>query len=505
MAQTFVKTVLVIAVLSVAQLTFAAQAQAGETPSTLADRVREHRLENGMVILALVREGAPVVSLNMTYKAGSIDEPSGSTGMAHVLEHMLFKGTTTLGTKDWEAEKPLLHKIETAAKKIDALTLSGGSEPETLQALNDELKALQTQHRELVVPSEIDTIYSKNGGVGFNAYTTTDLTSYIVSLPSNRLELWASIESERMREPILREYYTERDVIMEERRQRVDTRPGGLVSVALAATAYRAHPYRNPVIGWAADLRTLDIDATRRFYREHYGPDNAVVVAVGNFDPDYFFGLMDRYFGGLEARGGEKRVLTGEPVQLGPRRAEIFFDAEPRLAVAYHKPALPHRDDYVLDVVDSVLSDGNSSRLVRELVERRRVATSVATVNGNPGSRYDNLFTIYLTPAQGVDPEDTLAALREELARLVTEPPSAEELEKVKTRLEAGRVRALISDGGMARTLAYFQTVADDWRYMEEHPRVLATITPAEVSEVAARYFKPANETVVLLSAEVGK
>ncbi len=476
-------------------------AAAGAEPAgSLEGRVAEHRLANGLTVLALQRGTAPVVSLQMTFRVGGVDEPSGRTGMAHLLEHLMFKGTRTLGTRDWERERPVLEEIEAVGRALDGERRKGDrADPRKVAELAERLRRLQEEHRPLVVKDEIDTIYSRNGAVGFNAFTSSDLTSYIVSLPSNRLELWARIESERMRDPVLREYYVERDVVIEERRQRYGSEPRGMLYEALLTTAFVAHPYRDPVIGWPSDLETLDIADTREFFRRHYGPDNAVIVAVGDVDPQGFFDLVERYFGAIPARGGEERPPTREPPQKGPRRVEVLFDAEPRLAVAFHKPTLPARDDYVFDVIEAVLTDGRASRLVRELVDTRRVAASVDAANGLPGARYPNLFAVFLTPVAGVSVAEAEEALLQELDRLGRVPPTPEELERVRRRLEASRVRALLSNAGLARRLAYFQALTGDWRYIENHPKVLATITPGEVAEVARRYFTPRNRTVAVL------
>jgi predicted Zn-dependent peptidase len=472
-------------------------AAAGGDQWSLEGRVREHRLANGLTVLALQRSGAPTVSLQMTFGVGGVDEPAGRTGTAHLLEHMLFKGTRDLGTRDWGREQPLLARIEATGRALDRARRQGrDAEAETY---SQQLAELQAQHRPLVVKDEIDAIYARNGAVGFNAFTTVDLTSYIVSLPANRLELWARIESERMRNPVLREFYVERDVVVAERGQRYGADPGGRLYEALLSTAYAAHPYRDPVIGWPSDLASLDPEPTRRFYRRYYGPENVVVVAVGAVDPEAFFALVERYFGGLPARGGEGAAVTAEPPQRGAKRVEVRFDAQPRLIVAYHKPTLPHRDDYVFDVVDALLSDGRSSRLVRELVDRRHLAVSVRTANGIPGARYPNLFAVFATPVAGVETAALEAAVEGELQRLADEPPSPAELQRVLRRLQAARIRSLDSNSGLARNLAYFQTVAGDWRYLVEHAGVIAGVTAEEVAAAVRRYLVPENRTTAVL------
>ncbi|MEW6488994.1 MAG: pitrilysin family protein [Thermodesulfobacteriota bacterium] len=491
----------VLTAAAAAWLLLAAPGLAEASPAgSLEGRVAEHRLANGLTVLVLPRHASPTVSLQMTFRVGGVDEPAGQTGTAHLLEHMLFKGTRTLGTADWRREESLLRDLEAAGRALDAERRKGpGADPARLEEHAARLAALQEAHRPLVVKDEIDALYSRNGAVGFNASTSTDLTSYTVSLPSNRLELWARIESERMRDPVLREYYVEREVVQEERAQRYGSDPGGRLYEALLSAAFSAHPYRDPVIGWPSDLAVLDIADTRAFYERHYGPDNCVVAAVGDVEPESFFALVERYFGNLPARGAGSGYRTQEPPQTGPKRVEVRFGAEPRLVVAFHKPTLPHRHDYVFDVIDAVLSDGRSSRLVRELVDRRRIAASASAVNGLPGARYPNLFAVFLTPVSGVTPEEAEAALLGELQRLAQEPPSAQELAKVVRRLEAARVRSLLSNGALAQQLAYFQAVAGDWRYLEEHAGVLATVTPEEVAEVVRTYLVEENRTVAVL------
>jgi predicted Zn-dependent peptidase len=467
--------------------------------ATLEGRVAEQTLPNGLTVLVLPRRGAPTVSLQMTFRVGGVDEPAGQTGTAHLLEHMLFKGTRTLGTVDWDREAPLLREIEEVGRSLDAERRAPAPDAERMAALAGRLARLQEAHRPLVVKDEIDGIYARNGAVGFNASTSTDLTSYTVSLPSNRLALWAQIEADRMRDPVLREYYVEREVVQEERAQRFGSDPGGRLYEALLSTAFAAHPYRDPVIGWPSDLRTLDIADTRAFYRRHYGPDNCVVVAVGDVEPAAFFDLMERYFGAIPARGAGTTYLTEEPPQAGPKRVEVEFDAEPRLIAAFHKPTLPHRDDYVFDLIQGVLSGGRASRLVRELVDRRKVATQVSAANGLPGARYPNLFAVFLTPASGVSLAVAEAALVRELDRLTEEPPTPEEIARVVRQLEADQVRSLLSNGALARQLAYFQSVAGDWRYLERHAEILASVTPAEVAKVARIYLVSANRTIAVL------
>lgn len=487
-----------LAVLLLLSLPFVALAAAGPT---LIGRVAEKKLANGMTLLVLKRPGAPVVSLQMSFKVGGVDEASGRTGMAHLLEHMMFKGTKTLGTRDFAAEEPLLKEIEKVGGELDSLKRKGSGDRERLESLQKRLGELQKEEGGLVVKGEIDFLYARNGGVGLNATTSSDMTSYFVSLPSNRLELWAAIESDRMREPVLREYFTERAVVAEERRERNETQAGGMLYLALLNTAFGAHPYRNPVIGWPSDLDHLDLAATREFYNSHYGPDNAVVAAVGDVDPEGFFALVERYFGDIPARGRDFDPPTLEPAQTGPKKVVVHFASEPEAVLGYHKPTLPSRDDYIMDIVDGILSSGGAARLVNELVYKKKILASVSSNNGLPGARYDNLFAVFFSPAQGVTVDEAANAVRGELKRLTTDPPTREELDRVLAQLEAELVKGLVSDSAIARRLAFFQVVAGDWRYIEKLSEVLATVTPQEVAAAAARYFTDDNETFAAVVA----
>jgi len=470
------------------------------SPGSLSGKVHEKILDNGLTVLVLPRHFSPTVSLQMSYLVGGIDEASGETGMAHLLEHMLFKGTKRLGTLDWTAEEPLLKEIEEVGTALDNEKRKGdGADQSKVEQLKNQLSNLQKKHSKLVVKGEIDAIYSRNGAVGFNASTSSDMTNYTVRLPSNRLELWARIEAERMREPILREFYKERDVVLEERRQRYETDPGGRLYNALLSTAFVASPYRDPVIGWPSDIAFLDIEATRKFYEKYYGPNNACIVAVGDVEPDEFFELVEKYFGDIPRRENIVRAITEEPPRDGQRRVEVIFDAEPSLTIAYNKPTLPSRVDYVFDVIDSVLTDGRSSRLVRRLVDEKKLAASIYSANGLPGARSQNLFAFFITPLAGVEISEIESALNSELKALSENPPSREELDRVIRRIEASRVRQLISNTGLARSLAYYQMIAGDWRYMDELPAVLKTITPEEVAETARTYLTDANRTTAVL------
>jgi predicted Zn-dependent peptidase len=302
-----------------------------------------------------------------------------------------------------------------------------------------------------------------------------------------------------MAHPVLREFYKERAVVMEERRLRTEDSPNGLLYEAFAAAAFQAHPYGFPTIGWGSDIQALTPAVTTEFFRTYYGPANAVIAIVGDINPPEVIALIERTFGEIPGAPPPPPVVTVEPQQRGERRVEVEFDAEPILLIGYHKPALGHPDDFVFDVLDSVLSEGVTSRLYQRLVREKRLAASISSDSGFPGISAPNLFVISATPLAPHTPKELEEAIEAELDRLKTEPVSSKELEKVLNNLDAALVRSLRSNSGLASQLGFFQVVARDWRYILKARDRIAAVTPADVQRVAAQYLVKSNRTVATL------
>ncbi len=464
----------------------------------LAERVIEHRLANGLTVLLVERHQAPIVSINMTFGVGGINELTGATGVAHLYEHMAFKGTRTIGTKDYASERPLLDELDRLNAEIENQR-AAGADPARLEQIRRAFKDTQDRAGQLVVGNEMALLYQRHGAVGLNASTGKDITRYVISLPANRLPLWAAIESDRMAHPVLREFYKERSVVMEERRLRTDDSPNGLLYEVFAAAAFQAHPYGFPTIGWASDIQALTPAETERFFRTYYGPANATIGIVGDINPKEVLALIERTFGAIAPSSAPPPVVTAEPEQRGERRVEVEFDAESIVLIGYHKPALGHPDDFVFDVLESVLSDGVTSRLYHRLVREKRLATAIGADSGFPGLVAPNLFVINAAPLAPHSTAEVEAAVYEELERLKTEPVSAKELEKVLNNLDANLVRGLRSNSGLAGQLAFFQTVARDWRYVLKARERIAAVTPEDIQRVARAYFTKTNRTVATL------
>ena len=481
----------------------------------LADRVVEQKLANGLTVLMVERHQTPVVSLNMTFGVGGVNEQVGQTGLAHLYEHMAFKGTRTVGTKNYEKERPVLEEWYRVGTELEqrqrALARRSQERPvnpddqAAIEGLQTQFTELQEQAGQFVAGNEMALLYQRHGGVGLNAATGKDLTRYMINLPANRLPLWAALEADRMAHPVLREFYKERGVVMEERRLRNDDSPSGLLFETFTSAAFRAHPYGIPTIGWESDILSLTPADTEAFFKAHYGPGNATIAIVGDINPKDVMILIEQTFGKIPAAPPQAPIITVEPPQRGERRVEVEFDAEPSVAIGFHKPALGHPDDYVFDVIDTVLSDGLTSRLYANLVREKRIAASVNCDSNYPGVRSPNLFVFNATPLAPHTTAEIEAAIYAELERLKTEPVSAKELEKVLNNLDADLVRALRSNGGLASQLALYQTVAGDWRYVVKARDKIAAVTPVDIQRVAAEYFTKSNRTVATLVKKAGE
>ncbi len=465
----------------------------------LEGRVVRVTLDNGMRFLIVRRGTAPVFSANLRFKVGGVDDRGGATGLAHLFEHMAFKGTSTIGTRDARREAEALDALDRVVRDLHReLDRGGAADQARLESLRAEMESLKKRQEELVVKNEFVQILTNNGAEGINASTGEDLTSYVVGLPSNRLELWCLLESARLRDPVLREFYSERDVVMEERRFRLDNQPQGKLYEQLLLAAFTAHPYRVSTVGWMSDLERLTRPQAIDFRRTYYVPNNAVAALVGVIDPAAAERLIRRYFGGLPAGAPPPPVVTVEPPQAGERRAAVEFDAEPQILIAFHKPTRPHPDDPVFSVIDSLLTTGRTSRLFRGLVLESQVASQVDSFEA-PGDRYPNLFAIGAEPRAPHTPAEVEAGIERELRRLAEEPVPEREIQKVRNQLEASQIYPLRSNPGLASQISYFEIVTGDWKGMLEHYAAVKAVTPARVQDVARRTFTPANRTVAVL------
>ena len=470
-----------------------ARQSAGASPE-----VREYTLENGLRLFILPRAGVPIASFVVQYRIGGVNEQPGNTGIAHLLEHLLFKGTTSVGTVDFAREAPILAEMDRLHDSILALEDRSPADTAAISALRAGIRRLETEASELVSSNEFHEILSENGARSLNAATTAESTSYFVELPSNRAELWFVLEADRMQNPVFREFYTERDVVAEERRLRLENNPAGLLYQAHLATAFQNHPYGTPVVGHMEDIQRLSRQDVESYYRTYYGPNNAVVAVAGDVDPDQILSWARKYLGPIPRGENPPPVRIEEPEQRGERRVEVVYDAEPSLRIGWKIPATPSEDLPALHMLTSILTGGRTSRLYRRMVLEDRISTGV-TSSTEPGQLYPGLFVIQASPIFPHTTRELEAVIYEELDRLRVSPPAERELQRVRNRLEASEVRRLRSNFGLAVQVAGSASLFGDWRTTFEFGEALSKVSPEDIQRVVSAYFRKETRSVATL------
>ena len=466
---------------------------------SLEEKVTAHTLKNGLTVLFAERHGAPVFSTMYGFKVGSVDERPGITGTAHLFEHMAFKGTPRIGTRDFEKEKVLMAEIARVGREWSLELAKGdGGDKEKLARLRAELTKLEEEQKTYIVKDEIDLIYSNAGGTGLNAGTGTDQTMYIISLPANQFELFCLMESERIRNTVLREFYIERSVIQEERKQTTDAVPARLLNEMFMGAAFIAHPYNHPVVGWASDIHSVTLEEAQAFKEMYYTPNNCVLAIVGDIHPETAVPLVEKYFGDIP-RGDDPPVFrTEEPKQLGERRVRFEFDAEPLLVMGYHKPTFPSKEDAAAAALAYILTTGRTSRIYKDLIQDRQLAVSVYAGQG-PGVRFPNLFSFNAMPRFPHTLEEVEKAILEHVEKAKAEPVTERELQKVKNNLEASYIRSMSNNFGIAMTLVRYQLLFGDWKLFKKYRELIAGVTAADIMDFAKTYLTPENRTVATL------
>ncbi len=401
-----------------------------------AEPVQEFSLPNGLKVFIIEDHKAPLATFQVWYRVGSVDEPAGKSGVSHLLEHMMFKGTPKYGSKVFS---------------------------NTVQ---------------------------RNGGTD-NAFTTKDYTMYFQTIASDRIGIPIALEADRMKNLLLdpKETVSERAVVMEERRMRYDNEPQSQLYEDLIALAFKAHPYRNPVIGWMSDIERISRDDLAMHYRSHYAPDNAFIFVSGDVNPKKVMEEIRREFGPIPAYGKRPaKTITEEPAQSGQRRVVLKKEAElPYVIIAFPVPSLPHEDSYALDVLSSILSGGKSSRLYRSLVYEQRVAIE-ASADYSGLHRYPYLFLFDAVAAPGKNGTAVEVALFAEIERIQREAPSSREIEKVKNRIESSIVFAQDSVYSKSLYLGMFEIVGG-WRLLDRYLEGVRAVTPEMVQNVAKKYL----------------
>ncbi|MBN2189508.1 MAG: insulinase family protein [Chitinispirillaceae bacterium] len=454
-------------------------------------------LKNGLRIIVVPDTDVAVVSCRIYYFVGSMNESTGHTGLSHMYEHMMFKGTKILGTTGYAAEAPLMAAIDSLDRLICLREQPSGGAADSLTAqYRKQQAALLDKQRKYIKKDEIWELYQNNGATNLNAWTADDMTAYIVTLPRNKVELFYWIESDRMRTPVLREFTSERDVVMEERRMRYDNRPLGRYWEKLNALFYIADPYRNPTIGWASDIRAYTREKLERHISRYYTPDNALVVLAGSIDPLRAVKDLERYFGAIPRAAREREeIVTREPSPLGETRFTLYDDAAPRIDMLFHAPGYPDDVLYKMAIVEGIFS-GRSGRLYRRLVDREGLCTDIGASH-NPRLR-SSYFQIWAELKDNADPSKVERIIREEIAKAAEAPPTAVEIRRIANEIRMDFVSGIKSLEGLSDHLAWFERLGS-WSDLLTYPERIAAVKPAEIPAAVARYLDPGRMTIGLM------
>jgi predicted Zn-dependent peptidase len=470
-------------------------------------------LDNGMRILIVPRRDVPRVFCSLWWRVGSVHERPGATGLSHFFEHMMFMGTDVIGTKDAAKDAELNAGIEAVMGRIRELKLQRlerarrgeGPDPAAdadYQARWKEYEALVEEQKKTIIPEHLSKLFQAAGGTGLNATTSFDRTNYFVELPSNKVELFCWLESDRFLKPVFRSFYPEREVVKEERRMRTDSTPTGLVNEAYWASFWQAHPYRWPVIGWMSDIDQYTLADARRYYETHYSPQHCTAIFVGDVDVASLKEHCRRYFGRLPRRPGERDpIVTTETEPAAERRMIAEADAQDEVNLRWHGPSGVHRDSAACDLLMSVF-DGRSGRLFRPLVEEKKLA--LETESFYHSLRYGGILHLGATPREGADP----AALEKEILALVEEVRekgvTERELQKTRNQQIAQLVRGLKTNAGLAQQLGYFETIGTQKDFFA-YVKGLQAATAADVQRCAKQYLRPAARNVLVLKRKEKK
>lgn len=467
-----------------------------QTFEAIKIQVKVHILKNGMKFILLERHEAPVVSFHVYADVGSANETYGITGISHLLEHMAFKGTKVVGVKDYETEIKALEELDALYDQIKREEAQVKPDAQKLEEMKKKFEALRLKAKEFVVTNELIDMMRRQGDQGINAYTSNDATQYIDSLPSNKLEYWMAVTSDRFLNPVFREFYKERDVVMEERRLGLETRPMGRLIEDFFATAFKAHPYHHTIVGHMSDLRNITRQDVKDYFKKYYGPSNLTVGIVGDVAADEVFKLAETYFERIPSGPKPEPVRTEEPEQWGERHVTVTARSQPILVVGYHRPNARHQDSAALEALANIIGQGRSSRLYQVMVKEKKVAVQTGSFNGFPGDKFPNLIAFYAVSSWGHKSDECLEVIDEEIDKIKKESVTPEELTKFKRNAIKNLLDRMKSNSRMAALFTYAEVVLGGLDAAFDQIKEIEAITAEDVQRVANTYLVKKQRTV---------
>lgn len=451
------------------------------------DSGEEYTLSNGLKVILLPRKDVPIFSAVLAVRVGGVDEVRPKTGISHMLEHMAFKGTSKIGTKDYQKEKPLLEELETIAARSDSANVLSQSDQKRWIEIHKELSQLwesESFTREL----------ERRGASGLNATTDKEFTTYYIQLPKKSFSYWAQTESDRIVDPVMRQFYQEREVVREERRMRSEDDSAGKLYEKFLETAFKVHPYKNPVIGYDDEIKRLTATELKVFHDKYYVASNMVLALVGDVSENDL-PILEKQFGRISRGSSIKRDIPEEPKQTSLQQVVVTSPHAPMLAIGYKKPAYPHSDDPKLSLVGSILAGGTLSPLYKSLVEEKGLASAV-DYDESPGVIYPNLMFFGVVPKQPHTAKELLAEFNADLNSILAKGFTDEDITLAKRSTSREFVDLLDSNLGMARILAHSSLAYGDWKALLHWFDQAMSVTKSEIEEAARNYLKPEFQTV---------
>jgi predicted Zn-dependent peptidase len=453
-------------------------------------------LPNGITLIICERPEAPVFSYSTFIDAGDVNDPTGQSGLAHMFEHLAFKGTTEIGTTDYAKEKIALEKVEEANNAYEAEYLKPvGRDPQKLAQLKKAMQDAEAEAHKYVIPNQFTEVAERNGAHGLNAETGLDDTKYYWSMPENRLELWAWLESGRLADVVPREFYKERDVVLEERRMRTDSNPFGRLFEQFVATAYVAHNYGRSGIGWPSEVSQISATEAMAFHKKYYVGSDIVIAVVGDVKASQVLPMLEKYFSKVPGGPKPEDMTTVEPKQFAEKSVVIREQTQPVYIEGYHRPSYHDPDDAVYDAIQDIMSNGRVSRLYRSLVRDQQIAAEAIGFSPYPGDKYPSMFVFGAIPVPGHTNAELRDAIHKEIDKLKTTDVSDAELQMFKTRARADLLRGLADNQGLANALSEYQTRYGDWRELFLQMDRIDKVSKADIRRVANQIFVASNRT----------
>lgn len=494
---------------------------------------KEYRLDNGMQVLMVERHDAPTIMASIFARVGSANETTGITGISHLFEHMMFKGTETIGTTDYKRDSVIMTQLDSlrvlmrVEERIMREKLRRGEikdmlDPEAKTPRYREVEkvfdSLVLEERKLIIKDQLDELYTKNGGNFLNAFTSQDMTGYFVRLPKNKIELYMWLESDRFTKPIFREFYSERDVVREERRLGLESTPTGRIEEDFEAMFWKSSSYHWSVVGWPSDLGSITREQADNYYATYYAPNNLTMILVGDLSPDEMITLVRKYFDRIpRGKVPPPDVVTLEEPQYGEKRLIAEAESSPETQIWYHTVAWKHPDSYPLEILAGVMG-GKTGRLYKKLVEEKGIAKSSGgggprmfggsglAVGATQDSRkYAGAFQITAEGISGVRAEQLEQAMYEVIEDLKNNPVPADELQKVKNQLRVEKIRSMDMMSGIGILFYLGQNAAlGDWTESNNNPIKCDLVTPDDVRRVANSYLANDQRDVLIVNTKAG-